>query len=230
MIDFHTHILPGMDDGSRSVESSLGLLRMEAQQGVTIAALTPHYYAQENSPQEFLLRRQRAWEQLQPWLEPGFPRCVLGAEVQYFEGICASEAVSCLRLEGTPYLLLEMPFFRWSSRMVEDVLDLQDREDIQVVLAHVERYLSLQDSQVFQTLSRWGVQFQGNCSFFGRWSTRRKAMGMLKNGQLHFLGSDCHNRQTRPPRWDLVPDRAKAMAADTGAWRALEACLQPITA
>ena len=54
--DFHSHILPGMDDGSRSVEESLGMLRMEAKHGIRRIVATPHFYARQNSPTEFLDR------------------------------------------------------------------------------------------------------------------------------------------------------------------------------
>ena len=61
MIDFHTHILPGMDDGSKSVEESIWLLQEEVRQGVDAVMLTPHFYAEENSPVDFLRRRYASW-------------------------------------------------------------------------------------------------------------------------------------------------------------------------
>ena len=64
MIDFHSHILPGMDDGSQTVEESLTLLEMLRAQGVDTVAATPHFYARENSPEVFLRRRREAWERL----------------------------------------------------------------------------------------------------------------------------------------------------------------------
>ena len=48
MIDFHTHILPGVDDGSKNLDESLQLLQMEQQQGIDIVVLTPHYYSSQN--------------------------------------------------------------------------------------------------------------------------------------------------------------------------------------
>lgn len=110
MIDFHTHILPGMDDGSKSVEESIWLLQEETRQGVDTVMLTPHYYADENSPVDFLRRRYAAWKRLsEAWCRE-FPKVRLGAEVQYFEGICGIEDIRHLRIVGTNFLLLEMPF------------------------------------------------------------------------------------------------------------------------
>ena len=95
MIDFHTHILPGMDDGCKSVAERLWMLRQEQQQGVGTVVLTPHYYPWENSPEEFLARRSRAWENLRQQLPEDAPQLFLGAEVHYFEGSCGFPARIC---------------------------------------------------------------------------------------------------------------------------------------
>jgi protein subunit release factor B len=54
MTDLHTHILPGMDDGSPDVETSIAMLRMEAEQGVHTVVLTPHFYRDRERPEHFL--------------------------------------------------------------------------------------------------------------------------------------------------------------------------------
>ena len=66
MIDFHTHILPGMDDGSKDVRESVSMLRLEGKRGIDTVCLTPHFYAEQNSPEQFLERRKRAWQKLKP--------------------------------------------------------------------------------------------------------------------------------------------------------------------
>lgn len=212
MIDFHTHILPHLDDGSRSVSESVNMLQEEARQGVKTVILTPHFYAEENSPVEFLKRRYKSWQKLEPYLSPELPNVRLGAEVQYFEGICNVEDVHHLRIIGTNLLLVEMPFNHWTNRMVEDILDLNERQDTQIVLAHIERYIDMQNQNVWQQLLAGGVLMQSNVSFFGNWKTRHQAMSMLKRGEIHLLGSDCHNMQTRRPNWDLLPEKARIIA------------------
>lgn len=212
MTDFHTHILPEMDDGSKSVQQSVSMLRLEAKQGIDTVCLTPHFYAEQNSPARFLERRERAWRKLKPFLWPELPQLRLGAEVQYFESICEVEDVHKLRIEGTPYLLVEMPFCRWTDRMVEDILELNDHPGTQVVLAHVERYLSMQPNGTVEGLASRGILIQSNLSWFDSWRTRHRAMSMLKNGQIHFLGSDCHNMESRRPNWDVLPPKARLLA------------------
>ena len=199
MIDFHSHVLPKMDDGSRSCAESAAMLRESYAQGIDILAATSHFYANENSPEEFLHRRARSWEQLAAVLTDDMPAIRLGAEVQYFEGICRVREVDLLRLEGSQVLLLEMPFCAWSDRMVKDVLDLNRRPDYTVLLAHIERYLQWQPEEVWQELRDEGVLMQSNPSFFLNRKTRRHALKMLKYGEVDLLGSDCHNMDARPP-------------------------------
>ncbi len=86
MTDMHCHILPGMDDGSRSAAESLSMLEASAAQGVDRIVATPHFYAGENSPEVFLSRREHAYERLKAVWRPGLPEIALGAEVCWFAG------------------------------------------------------------------------------------------------------------------------------------------------
>ena len=117
------------------------MLTALAAQGVTDVAATPHFYASENGPDRFLARRARSWQQLRPHLTASLPRLHLGAEVLFFEGIAAFDGLPRLCLSGTDVLLLEMPFRPWNGRMLDELLELADRPDVTVLLAHMERYL-----------------------------------------------------------------------------------------
>ena len=200
MIDFHSHVLPGIDDGSRSAEESLRMLAASAEQGIAYMAATPHFYPSETSPEQFLERRNRAAEHLRAVWRPELPRLLLGAEVYYCDGISQAEEVDALRIEGTSLLLLEMPFQTWSDRMAAEIRALQERPGCTVMLAHIERYLRLQKRPVWENLLEAGVLMQSNASFFLGWSTRHRAVQMLDAGRIHLLGSDCHNMAQRPPR------------------------------
>ena len=166
MIDLHTHILPCIDDGSQSLHESLSLIREEGRQGIDAVVMTPHFYANENDPSTFLKKRDKVWKQLAPYLWPELPGVYLGAEVQYFEGICAVEDIRHLRIMGTEYLLLEMPFTRWSDRMLNNVLELNERDGMQVVLAHIERYMTFHPDKTWSRLREYGILMQSNVSFF----------------------------------------------------------------
>lgn len=199
MIDIHSHVLPGIDDGSKSVEESLAMLRASAQQRIGCVAATPHFYAMENSPERFIAQRKAAMDQLQAAWQPGLPKLLLGAEVLFFEGISHMEEIDALCLGGG-VLLLEMPFCPWSDHMVSEAAALHDRRGLTVVLAHIERYLRGQPKELWDELLGMGLLMQCNASFFLDWRTKRKARRMLAEGRIHLLGSDAHNMTSRPPR------------------------------
>ena len=176
MIDFHSHILPAMDDGSRNIEESLQMLRMLQEQGVERVIATPHFYADENPPDVFLRRRADAWEHLRAHHTQGLPHVLLGAEAHYFQGISRTAQVRQLCIQDTGVLLLEMPFSGWSSRTVEDLAALAQQQEMTVVLAHVERYLPDQPRALWPKLRRMGILFQCNASFFLDWRTKLRAV------------------------------------------------------
>lgn len=200
MIDFHSHVLPGIDDGSKSVGESLRMLAASAGQGITHMAATPHFYPSETSLEQFLDRRERAAEGLRAVWRPEFPRLLPGAEVYYFEGISRAAELEALRIEGTPLLLLEMPFRTWSGRMVAEVMALHNRPGFTVLLAHIERYLRFQKAAIWDGLLEAGVLMQSNASFFLRWNSKRRALRMFDAGRIHLVGSDCHDMAERAPR------------------------------
>lgn len=199
MIDFHSHILPGIDDGSASVEESLELLRMLSEQGVDTVVATPHFYPDRMSVQTFLERRERAYAKLSEADLTGLPRIILGAEVRYYDGIHRLPELELLCAGDSRVLLLEMPFSRWSELTVKEVTALARSGRVTVVLAHIERYLSFQSSEAWERLFESEVLTQVNASFFTGFLTKRKALNMLGSHAIHVIGSDCHNLTTRAP-------------------------------
>ena len=201
MIDFHSHVLPGIDDGSRSTEESLALLRTLREQSVDTVFMTPHFDAMHDTPELFLRKRSEALDRLTGALpaDEGFPRLRVGAEVMYFYGIERMEALPALCLEGTRLLLMEMPVAPWSELTVKELIHLSCRGDMILMLAHIERYFDLQKPIVWERLLDAGVLMQINASFLTRPQTRRRALRMLRRGEAHLLGSDCHNCKNRPP-------------------------------
>ena len=215
MVDFHTHILPGMDDGSKDVEQSLAMLRMEREQGIETVVLTPHCYARQNAPARFLERRSQSFQRLSAALDESCPQLLLGAEVQYFDNMDRAEDIGSLCIGDTGVLLLEMPFFPWDKRVIRTVLELNGWRGIQVVLAHIERYSSFcRDKKTWEELREHGILMQVNCSHFAGLLGRRKAMKMLARDEFQLIGSDSHNLDERKPNWNLVPQEAMAAAGD----------------
>lgn len=199
MIDFHSHILPGMDDGSKSAEESVAMLNALSEQGITRVAATPHFYANDESVSEFLGRRQESLERLSGSLSPQMPQIMLGAEVRYYEGLSRHENIRDLCLQGTKLLLIEMPECRWSEFAIRELTDIACGGRIIPVLAHIERCIFLQKKEVLFRLLHNGVLMQINAEFLNGFLSRGKAVKLLKNNQVHFIGSDSHNMQSRPP-------------------------------
>ena len=199
MTDFHMHVLPEMDDGSKSVEMSLGMLERSSAYGVKTVAATSHFYAWENSPRKFLARRAEAYSRLMSAAagREDLPRVLPGAEVCFFDGVSGMDELEALCLEGTRLLLLEMPFVRWTERMLREVETIQ-RGGLIPVAAHIERYLDFQPKGLMNEFLSLGLYLQCNASFFLDRRARR-ALKMFRKGQVRFLGSDAHNLSRRPP-------------------------------
>lgn len=200
MIDWHSHVLPKMDDGSHSAAESIAMMQAQAAQGVTTVIATPHFYANDDSVESFLERRNRSVETLGGQQADGLPALRLGAEVRYYPGISRMQGLSALCIEGSRLLLLEMPMCRWTRSMVRELTELSGKDGIRLVLAHIDRYLPMQDREVWNELLDNGILMQVNASFFSAFTTKRKALSLLKEGYVHLLGSDCHNMTSRPPR------------------------------
>jgi protein-tyrosine phosphatase len=201
MFDFHTHILPGVDDGSKSVGTSLKMLQMSRSQSVDGIVLTPHFYADQDTPQRFLRRRAKSADLLGQELGR-LQRCpvlLLGAEVHYFHGMGRSTDLEQFCIGNSNLILVEMPFQSWSSRVLQDVEEIHDRLGLQVIIAHIDRYLSMESAEDVEALRDAHTMFQANAEFFLQRSSRRKAIKMLERQEIQLLGSDCHNLTSRAP-------------------------------
>ncbi len=204
--DFHSHILPMMDDGSDSVETSLAMLEASAAYGASVMVATPHFYADSETPDSFLARRAVAARRL---LLGGYdpsrhPRVCLGAEIAYFTGIGRCADLERLTVLGTRVALIEMPFQRWTDAMLDDVFSVRSRLGLLPVLAHLERYPAVRDRSLVRSLTDGGIVLQINASMFSGQLSRRRALRMVMSGDVQLLGSDCHNLDTRPPNLDVA--------------------------
>ena len=202
LIDFHSHILPGVDDGSKSLEQSLAMLQLEAAQGIKRVVATPHFYAQHDKPENFLRKREEAQRQLRQLISenPGLPELSIGAEVYYFNGISHSDVLSELTIDKKRYILIEMPMPPWSDRIYKDLENIYIKQDLIPVVAHVDRYIApFHTHHIPEKLESLPVKVQANASFFLEKATRRMAFRMLRQGKIHLLGSDCHDLSERKP-------------------------------
>jgi protein-tyrosine phosphatase len=203
--DFHSHILPGVDDGSTCVEESLQMLRLEAEHGVQRVIVTPHFYPRYDTPERFFARRDRAMAELQEAMakEEGLPEITLGAEVYFFPGMSESDVLNRLTIGTGAHILVEMPFGNWTPEMYRELENIRVRRGIVPIVAHVDRYIRpFHTHGIPKRLAELPVLVQANTEFFLDRSTSSMAMRMLKADMIHFVGTDCHNLTTRKPNMD----------------------------
>ena len=223
MIDFHSHILPAIDDGSRDVEETKQLLHEEMNQGVTSIIATPHFYANKSSAKAYLEARKKSEEKLRTVLKDmrQAPQVRVAAEVYYFPGISRAEILDDLTIEGTRILLLEMPFTQWKEEMYQEVRDLIRKRRFTLILVHVERYYDFQkDKLTWEKIMALPLICQINSgSFIKKGFLDKKprwALQFLDSHERVLLGTDCHNMDNRKPNMEAGrASIAKALGKET---------------
>ncbi len=204
MIDFHSHILPSIDDGSSGLEETARMLVLMQEQGVSCVMATPHFYAERMSFKHFLERRTEAFQKVQNWREANLhtpiPEIRVGAEVYYFPGVGKADMLPRLCLEGTDIVLLELPFVQWTEKMLEDITDIMKRQKLKVMLAHVERYYEFQKKKtVWDAVMDLPVYIQINAGSLKNRKKRKLELSIIQSGKPVVMGSDCHNMEHRLP-------------------------------
>lgn len=203
VVDFHTHVLPKMDDGSRSADMSLEMLHRMKACGTDIVVATSHYYGQKESLDSFLSRRSASLHRLREELDDTCPTVIPGAEVAFHFGIEKQKDLDRACIEGTRTLLLEMPFAPWSDYELNAVAALCFDKNLTVVLAHYERFVGFQKGNgMLERVLKLPVYVQINAEsllpFFGG----RQWVKMFEEHRAHLLGSDSHNLTGRAPNLD----------------------------
>ena len=192
IIDFHAHILPGADHGSRDIKTTKAQLEMMAKAGIEAVVATPHFYPQNDSVDSFLERRKRCAEALLE-IEGERPEIYLGAEVLVCAGIDHMPGLERLCIEGTNVILLEMPFNSWRDEHIEAVGRIA-RSGLQVVMAHIDRY---PEKDIVKLLSECDVLCQMNGETQATFKGRKKGNELLKKYPVVAMGSDLHGEDKK---------------------------------
>lgn len=201
MFDVHCHMLPGIDDGSKSIPMSLDMIDESVKQGVNGIIFTPHFYADMNSPESFLVNRSRAMANLEKELSAlsVIPEIRLGAEVHYYRGMSRTEGLDRLCVGNSNYILIEMPFRNWQPQFIDEVEEISSVLGLHVILAHVERYFNQDKRLLKRLLDNPDLLIQCNAEFFIDRRTQGKALRFFKSGRVDLLASDSHNLDSRRP-------------------------------
>ena len=210
LTEYHCHILPGIDDGSDSTETSLQMLDLMKRQGVERIVATPHFYAhREKSVESYLQKRAAAFDALTA-KAGGDTEIHLGAEVAVEHGISELPGIEKLAISGTRIILLELPYRAYEKWMSEEIYNISAEFHLKVMLAHVHRYLPYYSKEEMETILSSKAVLQINNEAFASWKERKIAKKVMAEHTHFAFGSDAHNMHDRKPNWDLIHKKVKA--------------------
>lgn len=203
---------------------SLELLRTERDQGIQTVALTPHFYRDQETPDQFLKRRSRAVAELHRAIralptheQSSLPRMLLGAEVAWVPNMADWPELPLLCYAGTRYLMVELPFHGWRNQIFQELYDLMGRTGLTPVIAHVDRYFEKKQEYLDQLYSM-GLPMQISAQALEERGTRKQALRLMEQGAAQLIISDCHRPNTRPvnlaPAMSIVRKKLKDRAED----------------
>jgi protein-tyrosine phosphatase len=223
MIDLHHHLLPGIDDGSKDLETSVAMVKMAVEDGITHIVATPHanhVYEYDRARHEALLQQVR--EALPTEIAA---RVQLGLGCDFHLNVDnISDAHAHKRrytINETEYLLVELPDFNIPPRL-DEVFYAMRVDELTPILTHPERNATLQRTpERLQEWLRTGLLVQVTAgSLTGIFGSKAKQLSwdLVRSGSAHVIASDAHDLVRRPPRMaearNLVAKKLGADVAD----------------
>ena len=197
LIDFHAHVLPGIDDGAKDIEEARALLLSQKEQGIRAVVATPHYL-KHTSISEFVERRNAAIELVKREICEEIPEIIPAAEVELYYGFTKRRRLDRLCIEGTNYILIELPFEFWNEWIYEELYQLSVTHKLRPIIAHLDRYITTPRNLSFVSkIMKSDVLIQVNAGALLKMSSRAIVKAFRKRDAFTLLGSDCHNTQKR---------------------------------
>ena len=203
MIDFHSHILPAFDDGSESLSMSMKMLQSAGRQGITHLISTSHCYpTTPESVDRFIYARDRALSLVQSEAKKSkqpVPKILSGCELNLRVDFRDFPQLDALCIEGTNYLMIEMPYGKWEEWMFDCLYSLSVR-GFRLIIAHIDRYQGHSHDSLNRLFEIVPV-YQVNTEAFLNHQTRRHLLSLFEQNHAHILGSDMHNMTTRASQY-----------------------------
>ncbi len=201
MLDFHNHLMPGVDDGAADIaESRLGIQALVAD-GITEIITTPHFsasLAQRDAMEPYLERVEAAWDSLKALVEAEFPWVGIARGFEVMLDLPHPNLDNpLLRLAGTSFALVEFPYMNVPPNSTYALRELRQAGWTPIV-AHPERYANMESGLAI--VEEWrdaGAYMQVNAgSFLGSYGARAKRLvwTLLEEGNADYLCSDYHSR------------------------------------
>ena len=207
--DYHSHILPEIDDGSKSAEESVQMLEKLSEQGLERVVATPHFYAhREESVESFIKKRKSAYEKL---CRKNIPvkEIYLGAEILMESGISECDGIEKLAIEGTNLILLEPPYYDCPKNLTDEIYSISYDYKLKPIIAHIHRYIGLYEKSEIEELLKIDAVFQINNQAFRNFREKHFVKSLIKEGYPLVFGSDCHNMTSRIPEFDVILKKGK---------------------
>lgn len=214
MVDFHSHILPDIDDGSRDYDESTRLLIEAKQAGFTKIVSTSHYAVDCFEVPEY--KRKKLIDDLKQ--EKESLDIILGSEIFLTYNIVdLLKEYKASTINGTNYILIELPL-RNSFPNLKDFLNKLRDNDYKLILAHPERYSIIHKNfNLLYDLKELGVIFQSNYgSILGIYggATKRTVKRMFKENLISLLGSDVHRENSIYPKIPKAIEKIKKIISE----------------
>lgn len=188
LVDFHAHILPGVDHGCRHLQTALEQLGLAEQYGIKTIVATPHFYPNRHVVEDFVALRDAAYGRLLTHRPSQSIHIVRGAEILLYPGLHRMQGIERLCIEGTDnLLLLELPIGVLSDGVLESIYELKAR-GFQPLMAHLDRYPTTEVKKVLALK----VKTQLNADAFSTFFSRRRARKLMETDTVYALGSDIH--------------------------------------
>ena len=224
-IDVHSHVLPGLDDGSRSMEQSLEMLRIAHSEGIEIIIATPH-----NMPGKGQPSREKVLERIENLQKEAHRagisvKILMGTEYFYREEVPELlEDGKGIGMNGSEYVLVEfdpMVESRYFCNALQNIMGAGYRP----IVAHVERYAKVMDNPaVLKDLKRMGVLLQVNAASVigdnGR-GVKKDVKKLLKEHLVDFVGTDAHSDGRGAPRMEKCATYLAKKYGGDYAWQLL---------
>ncbi len=188
-IDFHAHILPSVDHGSDSIETTCEQLRYAQNAGIDLIVATPHFYPHKHNIDKFLNARLNAFNQVIKTVSSMNINIdiIAGAEILLCENLDKLKGIENLAIEGTKTLLIELPFSDFRNEYVFCIESLINK-GFTIVLAHADRY----DFKNIEALVSIGAKLQINASALSKIFIKPHIKSWLDRDLVVALGSDIH--------------------------------------
>ena len=206
-IDFHCHILPGMDfDGTDNVKETVAMCKTLKSQGVAAICATPHFYPWNDDVEEFLKRRTETLSVLRA-ANTGV-EIIPGAEVQIFRSL-AEYRVDRMCIGNSNVIMFELPNEKFGDWMVTAIENAVYKYSLVPVIAHIERYgFSREILKKFADIP--GVVFQITVGELKYKKAIKTLDSVCSLGVPVVLGSDAHDMRRRPPQFNVVSEKLEA--------------------